>query len=384
MGPLAGLTVVEMAGIGPCPFVGMMLADLGAKVVRIDRKDDSGLGIPMPSQFDLMNRGKRSIALDLKSPTGISLALDLIGKADVVIEGFRPGVMERLGLGPDACFKHNEALIYGRITGWGQDGPLAKSAGHDINYIALTGALSGIGPEEKPGVPLNLIGDFGGGSMFLLVGVLAALLEVQKSGKGQVVDAAIVDGTAMLGTMFYGLLAGGFWKDRRGANLLDGGVPWYDCYTTKDGKSVAIGALEGKFYDQLIERLGFAPGELPDRNRRSNYAALREKFATRIATRTRDEWDTIMAGSDACFAPVLGWGEVSAHPHNAARQIFSDVDGVTIPAPAPRFSRSTSDFGTRPSAPGDATRAILLEAGKTDTEIDEMLENGIVAELRQD
>lgn len=377
MGPLAGLTVVEMAGIGPCPFAGMMLADLGAKLIRIDRKDESGLGIPIPPQFDLMNRGKRSIAIDLKSPAGIALALDLIGKADVVIEGFRPGVMERLGLGPDVCLERNPALIYGRITGWGQDGPLAKTAGHDINYIALTGALGGIGPQDKPGVPLNLIGDFGGGAMFLLVGVLAALLEVQNSGKGQVVDAAIVDGAAMLGTMFHGLLAGGFWKDKRGVNMLDGGVPWYDCYKTKDGKAVAIGALEGKFYDQLVERLGFARDELPDRSRRSNHAALREKIAQRIAERTRDEWDAVMAGSDACFAPVLDWGEVAAHPHNAARNIYSEANGVTVPAPAPRFSRSVTEASPKPSSPGDSTRDILRDAGKDEAAIGALLAEGI-------
>lgn len=380
MGPLTGMTVVEMAGIGPCPFAGMMLADLGAQVIRIDRKDESGLGIPIPAQFDLMNRGKRSIAIDLKSPAGIALALDLIGKADVVIEGFRPGVMERLGLGPDACLALNPALIFGRITGWGQDGPLAKTAGHDINYIALTGALGGIGPENKPGVPLNLIGDFGGGAMFLLVGVLAALIEAQKSGEGQVVDAAIVDGAAMLGTMFHGLLAGGFWKDQRGANMLDGGVPWYDCYITKDGKAVAIGALEGKFYDQLVNLLGFGSDELPDRSRRSNHVELRGKLAERIASRTRDEWDAIMAGSDACFAPVLSWGEVAAHPHNAARRIYTAADGTTVPAPAPRFSRSTSTFDTKPSNPGDSTREILRAIGKSDAEIDAMVASGTVAQ----
>lgn len=381
MGPLTGMTVVEMAGIGPCPFAGMMLADFGARVIRIDRKDESGLGIPIPPRFDLMNRGKQSIAIDLKSPAGIALALDLIGQADVVIEGFRPGVMERLGLGPDACLERNPALVYGRITGWGQDGPLAKTAGHDINYIALTGALGGIGPENKPGVPLNLIGDFGGGAMFLLVGVLAALLEVQKSGKGQVIDAAIVDGAAMLGTMFHGLLAGGFWKDQRGVNMLDGGVPWYDCYTTKDGKAVAIGALEGKFYDQLVERLGFAPNELPDRSRRSNHAALREKLAERIAERTRGEWDAVMIGSDACFAPVLNWGEVATHPHNAARNIYSKENGVTVPAPAPRFSRSETEGSNQPSSPGDSTRKILRDAGKSDAEIEAMLEAGTVVHV---
>jgi alpha-methylacyl-CoA racemase len=380
MGPLAGLTVIEMAGIGPCPFAGMLLADLGAKVVRIDRTGDSGLGLSIPPQYDLMNRGKQSIAIDLKSPAGTALALDLIAAADVVIEGFRPGVMERLGLGPDVCIGQNAALVYGRITGWGQTGPLAPTAGHDINYIALTGALGGIGLADSPVPPLNLLGDFGGGSMFLVVGVLAALLEARRSGKGQIVDAAIVDGAALLGTMFHGLLAAGFWKDARQANELDGGAPWYDCYQTRDGKSVAIGAIEGKFYDQLVERLGFAKDELPDRRRKENHAALRQLFAERIATKTSAEWDDIMRGTDACFAPVLGWREVRDHPHNAARDAYVEIDGIGQPAPAPRFSRSAGERPGSPSRPGDSSRGILSSAGLDGAAIDGLIAAGTVAE----
>lgn len=378
MGPLAGLKVVEMAGIGPCPFAGMLLADLGADVVRIDRTGESGLGLAIPPQFDVMNRGKKSIAVDLKSGPGTELALDLIGRADIVIEGFRPGVMERLGLGPEPCMARNPALVYGRVTGWGQTGPLAQTAGHDINYISLTGALAGIGTEERPVVPLNLIGDFGGGSMFLVVGVLAALFEARRSGRGQVVDAAIVDGAALLGTMFHGLLAGGFWKDDRAANELDGGAPWYDCYLTRDGKSVSVGAIEGKFYDQLVQRLGFAGDELPDRSRRSNYPALREALAARIASKTLAEWTAIMDGSDACFAPVLGWRELPDHPHNAARNAYLDIDGISHPAPAPRFDRSELATPAGPSQPGDSTRAILRGAGLDGAAIDALVAAGIV------
>ncbi len=287
--------------------------------------------------------------------------------------------MERLGLGPEPSMQRNPALIYGRITGWGQTGPLAQTAGHDINYIALTGALGGIGTKERPIPPLNLIGDFGGGSMFLVVGVLAALFEARHSGKGQVVDAAIVDGAALLGTMFHGLLAGGFWKDERAVNDLDGGAPWYDCYQTSDGKSVSVGAIEGKFYSQLVERLGFAKDELPDRCRRSNYPALRQALAERISSKTLAEWTAIMDGSDACFAPVLSWGELPDHPHNAARDAYLDIDGITQPAPAPRFDRSPPAVPRKPSHPGGSSRAVLRGAGLDDDAIETLIASGTIA-----
>jgi len=340
-GPLAGVRVLEIAGIGPGPFCGMLLADMGADVLRIDRLAAADLGLPLPTQYEVMSRGRRSIALDLKNPQAIAMVLDLAARADVLIEGFRPGVMERLGLGPEPCLKRNPRLVYGRITGWGQDGPLAEEAGHDINYIALSGALHAIGREgDAPLPPLNLVGDFGGGAMYLAFGVACALFEARACGKGQVVDAAMVEGAASLMAMFYGRAAAGDWRDRRGVNVLDGGAPWYDTYETADGKHVAVGAIEGRFYAALIERMGLANAGLPGQHERARWPELRAVFAKTFKSKTRDEWCKVMEGSDACFAPVLSLAEAPAHPHNRARGAFVEIAGVVQPGPAPRFSRT--------------------------------------------
>ncbi|WP_439574670.1 CaiB/BaiF CoA transferase family protein [Phreatobacter sp.] len=339
-GPLTGVKVVEFAGIGPGPFACMLLSDLGADVVRIDRLGESGLGVARDPKADVIGRGRRSVALDLKNPEAIALARDMAAKADILVEGFRPGVMERLGLGPDVLLKANPRLVYGRMTGWGQSGPFAPTAGHDINYIALTGALHAIGRAgEKPVPPLNLVGDYGGGSMFLIMGVLAALFHAQRSGEGQVVDAAMTDGASSLMATFYALKAQGRWRDQRGVNLLDTGAPWYDTYTCADGRHVAVGAIEPKFYAELVDKLGLAgEPDLPGQWETARWPELRERFARRIAEKTRDEWAAVFDGSDACFAPVLSLEEAPRHPHNAARETFVDVGGVVQPAPAPRFS----------------------------------------------
>jgi alpha-methylacyl-CoA racemase len=342
MGPLAGYRIVEMAGIGPAPFAAMLLADMGAEVIRVDRREAADLGLPgRDVKFDVLHRGRRSIAVDVKVEAGREVVERLAAKADAIIEGFRPGVMERLGLGPDALLAINPKLVFGRMTGFGQDGPLAQAAGHDIDYIALAGVLHAIGRKgEAPVPPLNLVGDFGGGGMFLAFGVLCALLEAQRSGEGQVVDAAMVDGSATLMALMFGLFAQGAWKDERGVNVLDTGAPWYDTYRTRDGKWLAGGAIEKRFYEAFVRRLGLDPGELPKQHDRSGWPELRRRFAEAIAARTRDEWERVFAGSDACVAPVLALGEVARHPHNAARGTFVEREGVLQPAPAPRFSRS--------------------------------------------
>ncbi|MCI4061108.1 CoA transferase [Micromonospora sp. R77] len=349
-GPLTGVRVVELAGIGPGPFAAMMLADLGADVVRVDRTSPAGFGSP---PGDLLNRGRRSVAVDLKSPGGREVVLALVAGADALVEGFRPGVTERLGLGPQDCHRVNPRLVYGRMTGWGQDGPLAPSAGHDIDYLALTGALHGIGRAgERPVPPMNLLGDFGGGGMMLALGVVAALYAVRAGAPGQVVDAAIVDGVSVLSTQIHALRRFGMWRDPRGVNLLDGGAPFYDTYECADGRHVAVGALEPQFYAELVRLTGFPlPGdEAPDRNDPANWPALRAAWARLFRTRTRDEWTALLAGTDACVAPVLDWREAPEHPHLAARGVFVDHDGVTQPAPAPRFS------GTRPRCAGRRRR----------------------------
>lgn len=363
-GPLAGLKVIEMPAIGPVPFCGMLLADLGADVLRIDRTGEVDLGVPVEPKYELLGRGKRSLALDLKDPKGIALVLDLFAKADVMLEGFRPGVMERLGLGPDVAQQRNPKLVYGRMTGWGQEGPLAKAAGHDINYIALTGALHAIGgAADKPVPPLNLVGDFGGGSLYLAMGVLAALYERQQSGKGQVVDAAMVDGAASLMTLFYGLKGAGLWSDQRGTNMLDSGAPWYDTYECKDGGYVAIGSIEGKFYAELIEKLGLDPKTLPKQHDRKRWPSLRAAIAATFRTKTRDEWCAIMEGGDICFAPVLSLEEAPNHSHMAARQTFLAPDGVTQPAAAPRFSRTPSAIRRKPPLRGEGGVEALADWG---------------------
>src|SRR5512145_548004 len=357
MGPLAGYRIVEMAGIGPAPFAAMLLADMGAEVIRVDRREVADLGVPgREPKFDVLLRGRRSIAVDVKAEAGREVVKRLAARADAIIEGFRPGVMERLGLGPDVLLEVNPKLVFGRMTGFGQDGPLAQAAGHDIDYIALAGVLHAIGRKgEAPLPPLNLVGDFGGGGMFLAFGVVCALLEAQKSGKGQVVDAAMVDGAATLLALMYGLYSQGTWKDERGVNVLDTGAPWYDAYETRDGKWLAVGAIEKRFYEAFVERLGLKLSELPKQHDRSGWPELRRRFAETIAGRTRDEWERTFAGSDACVAPVLSLGEVARHPHNAARATFVDRDGVLQPAPAPRFSRTVPQIGAAPRPVGADT-----------------------------
>ncbi|MFD5694252.1 CaiB/BaiF CoA transferase family protein [Streptomyces rubiginosohelvolus] len=358
-GPLTGVRVVELAGIGPGPFAAMLLADLGADVVRVDRPGGAGLGID--PAHDLTNRNKRSVVLDLKSDEGPARVLDLVERADILVEGYRPGVAERLGVGPDACLARNPKLVYGRMTGWGQDGPLADRAGHDIAYIALTGTLSMIGrPDEPPTVPANLVGDYAGGSLYLVVGVLAALQHARAHGEGQVVDAAIVDGAAHLATMIHGMLAAGSWQDRRGANLLDGGCPFYGTYATSDGGHMAVGPLEGQFYAEFARLLGIADA-FPDRWDLARWDELRAAVTERFLTRTRAEWTEVFAGSDACVAPVLSLTEAPHHPHLAARSTFVEHGGRTQPAPAPRFSATPVSVRTGPALPGADTEAVAAD-----------------------
>ncbi len=370
MGPLAGIKIVEMAGIGPGPFCAMLLADLGADVVRVDRMAEVELGLVVDRRHDVLRRGRRSVALDLKQPRAVDACLKLIGKADALIEGFRPGVMERLGLGPDACLQRNPKLVYGRMTGWGQTGPLAAAAGHDINYIALSGALHAIGRKDAPPTPpLNLVGDFGGGALYLAFGVACALLEARGSGQGQIVDAAMTDGAASLMAMFYGLRGQGLWTDGRGENFLDSGAPWYDVYETKDGKYVAVGAIEGRFYRELVRLLGLEGQALPAPHDRGRWPELRQHFARAFLTRTRAEWQAALEGTDACFAPVLSLAEAPEHPHNRARGSFIEVDGVVQPAPAPRFSRTPGNVQRPPPDPGQHSQEVLGDWGFSASEI---------------
>ncbi|MFD7674012.1 CaiB/BaiF CoA transferase family protein [Streptomyces anulatus] len=358
-GPLTGVRVVELAGIGPGPFAAMLLADLGADVVRVDRPGGAGLGIDPAS--DLTNRNKRSVLLDLKSNEGPARVLDLVERADILIEGYRPGVAERLGVGPEACLARNPKLVYGRMTGWGQDGPLAERAGHDIAYLALTGTLSMIGkPDEPPVVPANLVGDYAGGSLYLVVGVLAALQHARAHGEGQVVDAAIVDGAAHLATMIHGMLAAGSWQDRRGTNLLDGGCPFYGTYATSDGGHMAVGPLEGQFYAEFIGLLGIADA-FPDRWDLARWDELRAAVTERFLTRTRAEWTEVFDGTDACVAPVLSLTEAPHHPHLAARSTFVEHSGLTQPAPAPRFSATPVSVRSGPARPGGDTAAVAAD-----------------------
>ncbi|MFF0273709.1 CaiB/BaiF CoA transferase family protein [Streptomyces sp. NPDC004330] len=359
-GPLAGVRVVELAGIGPGPFAAMLLADLGADVVRVDRPGGPGLGID-PAR-DLTNRNKRSAVVDLKAADGAATVLDLVERADILIEGYRPGVAERLGVGPDACLARNPRLVYGRMTGWGQDGPLAASAGHDIGYIAITGALGMIGPDPDgpPSIPANLLGDYAGGSLYLVVGVLAALQHARAHGEGQVVDAAIVDGTAHLTTMIHAMLSAGGWQDRRGVNLLDGGCPFYGVYETSDGGHMAVGALEERFYAEFARILGIEEAA-PARHDLGRWPALRKAVADRFLRRTREEWTALFEGSDACVAPVLSMREAPSHPHLAARGTFTERDGVAQPAPAPRFSATPGTLRRGPALPGADTAEVALD-----------------------
>ncbi len=375
MGPLAGFKIVEMGGIGPGPFCGMLLADMGAEVIRLDRPDDVDLGISMPESCNLMHRSRRSITVDLKAPEGIGLVLRLCETADAIFEGFRPGVMERLGLGPAECMARNARLVYGRITGWGQDGPLALSAGHDVNYIALAGALACIGNrDEPPVIPLNLIGDFGGGGLFLAMGLLAAMLEAGRSGKGQVVDAAMVDGVASMLTVFHGLFAGRLWSDARGNNLLDGHAPFYRSYETSDKHYIAVGAIEKRFFRALLDATGVTEIDPADQYVQDKWAEHTAIFASVFKTRTRDEWSTVFEGTDACATPVLSLAEAPEHAHMKSRKTFVEVDGILQPGPAPRFSRTPSEIGNPPTAAAKPADQILAAWGLDDREISRFLD----------
>jgi alpha-methylacyl-CoA racemase len=364
MGPLAGFRIVEFAGIGPAPMCAMLLADLGADIVRIDRLEPSGLGVQSPEKYKLLHRSRPAVAIDLKHKDGIALALRLAAKADALIEGFRPGVMERLGLGPEPCLVANPRLVYGRMTGWGQTGPLAPTAGHDLDYIALAGALHAIGREgQKPTPPLNLVGDFGGGALYLAMGLLAALLETSRSGKGQVVDAAMVEGAASLLTPFFGLYAAGQMKLERGTNTLDSGAFFYETYECADGEFIAVAAIEPKFYAELLARLELDPAALPTQSDRVHWPKGNAILAAKFKTRRRDEWLRLFEGGDACVAPVLSLAEASSHPHAVARGSFVTVDGVVQPVPAPRFSRTANATPTAPTAPhADALRGWSVAA----------------------
>jgi alpha-methylacyl-CoA racemase len=375
MGPLQGLRIIELAGIGPGPFCGMMLADMGAEVIRIDRPQTARSG---RRNIDVLARGRKTLAVDLKQPAGVDLVLDLCEQADALFEGFRPGVAERMGLGPDDCLARNPRMIYGRMTGWGQQGPLAQAAGHDINYIALAGALHGIGPAGgKPVVPLNLVGDFGGGGMLLAFGMVCALLERERSGKGQVVDAAMVDGAALLMAMFYSLRAFGAHSDERGTNMLDGGAHFYDTYETSDGLFISIGAIEPQFYAQLIQKAGLDPELFAPQMDRSRWPVLKETLAKVVRGKTRAEWCALLEGTDVCFAPVLTPDEAAAHPHMRARHSFVTLDGVLQPAASPRFSRTPG--GARQAAPAGAeVEDILGLIGYSGTDVQALRESGVL------
>jgi alpha-methylacyl-CoA racemase len=369
MGPLTGIRILEFAGIGPGPFTGMMLSDMGAEVLRIDRAG-SVMDAPDEPHWDIMQRGRRSVALDLKRPEAVATALRMIERADALIEGFRPGVMERLGLSPDVCLARNPRLVYGRMTGWGQEGPIAHAAGHDINYIALAGTLAPIGRRgQKPTPPLNLVGDFGGGGMLLAFGVACALVERATSGKGQVVDAAMVDGAAILMAMIHGMHQAGLWREERASNLIDTGAPFYDTFETADGKYVSIGAIEPQFYAELIEKVGLAGEALPRQNDREQWPAMKERLEKIFKTKTRAQWCEIMEGSDVCFAPVLAMSEAPEHPHIKARNTFVEYAGKVHPAPAPRFSRTPPQIAGPPAHPGQHTDAVLADWGFAAAEI---------------
>lgn len=375
-GPLAGYRILEIAGIGPGPFGAMMLADMGAEVIRVERP---GAGMwPNPS-MDLLGRGRRSIAMDLKHADGVATLLHLIESSDALLEGFRPGVMERLGLGPDVCLERNPRLVYGRMTGWGQTGPLANAAGHDINYIALAGALHPIGRRgQPPTIPLNLVGDFGGGGLILAYGVVCALLERHASGKGQVVDAAMVDGAAALMTIFHATQQLGFHSDERGTNMLDSGAHYYDAYETKDGKWISVGSFEPQFYALLLEKLGLDASEFPQ-NDQAKWAELKERISALFLERTRDEWCALLEGTDVCFAPVLTIAESREHPHNKARGTFVEINGVGQPRPCPRFSRTDSEIERLPPSAGEHTSEILIEAGFGEADIEALRETGAIS-----
>lgn len=380
-GPLSGYRIIEIAGIGPGPFAAMMLADMGAEVIRVERASAVRGPAPDTPHFDILLRGRRNLALDLKDPAGVAVLLDLVESADALIEGFRPGVMERLGVGPDVCHARNERLVFGRMTGWGQQGPYADAAGHDINYIALAGALAHFGRADQPPTPpLNMVGDFGGGGMMLAFGVVCALLEAQRSGRGQVVDAAMVDGSAVLMSMFWAFSSAGLFDEQaRGANLLDTGAHFYDVYRCSDGEYVSIGSIEPQFYAQLLELTGLSgDSEFAAQMDASQWPHLKERLAEVFATRTRAEWCEVMEGTDVCFAPVLTMSQAAEHPHNVARGTFVDYAGVTQPAPAPRFDRSRAEIQAPPAHPGQHSRLVLIDWGLDPARVDELIDTGAV------
>jgi alpha-methylacyl-CoA racemase len=379
MGPLTGYRIVEIAGIGPEAMCAMLLSDMGAEVLRVDRIGPGGFDMGMPVKFDLLTRGRRSVAIDLKKRKGVEIVLRLVERADALLEGFRPGVMERLGIGPEECFSRNPKLVYGRITGWGREGPLSHAAGHDINYISLVGLLHAIGQVgQAPVPPLNLVGDFGGGALYLAFGIVCGLLEVSKSGKGQVVDAAMVDGVASLMTLIFGFKAADIWTDQRGENMLDGGAPWYNVYETKDNKYISIGPLEPDFYNELLCLLGLYGQIQAQQMDRDSWPEMRECFSAVFKTKTREEWCAIMEGTSACFAPVLSMEEAPNHPHNRARGTFVKIDGVIQPGPAPRFSRTKPEIQGPPPRRGQHTDQVLTEWGFPTEEIKKLREAGVI------
>ena len=381
-GPLAGLKILELAGIGPCPFGAMVLADLGADVVRVERPGAVPAVLPVGSSRDLLQRGKRSIGVDLKRPEGVDLVLGLVERADALVEGFRPGVTERLGLGPEPCLARNGRLVYGRMTGWGQDGPLAERAGHDIDYISIGGALEPIGrARERPVPPLNLVGDFGGGGMLLALGVMAALWSAQSTGRGDVIDVAMVDGSALLMTMTWALRALGVWSEERGTNLLDTGAPFYDTYECADGKMIAVGALEPQFHAQLLDVMGLPAAEEPPQMDRSAWARSKQRYAEVFASKSRDEWAALAEGTDACVAPVLSMPEAARHPHNRARRTFVEIEGTIQPAPAPRFQNQPAAAPSAPCWPGEGGGAALADWGVPATRVAALRSSGILATL---
>ena len=380
MGALDGVKAIELAGIGPGPFCGMMLADMGADVVRVDRASSVGKSYSEFPQSDVLSRGRRSIGVDLKHPEGRKIIMSLIKEADMLFEGFRPGVAERLGVGPEDCLAHNSKLVYGRMTGWGQEGPYASSAGHDINYIALAGVLAHLGRSDTgPVPPLNLIGDFGGGGMYLAFGMVCALIEARSSGKGQVVDAAMVDGSASLMSAFFGMMESGFHNPERGVNLLDTGAHFYNVYQCADGEWISLGAIEPQFYSEMLDRLGLQEEEFSNQYDRDLWPEFTKKIAEVIARKTREEWDVLLAGSDVCYAPVLSVFEAIDHPHNVERGTFVEVDGVVQPAPAPRFSRTPGTVSRPPPHPGKHTEEVLTECGFDSNSIDALRSAGVVA-----
>ena len=378
-GPLSGLKIVELAGIGPAPLCCSLMSDLGANVLRIDRNFDSRLGVPRDRRTDLLRRGRKSVSIDLKNPKGVQTVIRLIEVSDVVVDPFRPGVTEKLGIGPEDCFVSNKKLIYARMTGWGQTGPLAHAAGHDLNYLSLTGIVHAIGPEEIPTPPLNVVADMGGGAMSMALGILAGVYEARNSGQGQVVDISMTEGSAYLALAMYGMAAVGDYSHKRQDNILDGGAPFYRCYKTKDGKFISVASIEAKFYDLLLEKTGLSrEGNLPDQLDKSKWPEMHKRFERIFKSKTQNEWCNIMEGSDVCFAPVLTFNEAPHHPHNKARGTFVDIEGIPQPNPAPRFSRTPGSIKGAAPDYGQNTREGLVEWGFQETEVQELIEHNVV------